>query len=209
MDLKIKVCGMKNPQNIEEVVRLKPDFMGFIFYSKSKRFIGDFLDPKIIHLISPDIQKVGVFVNESFENLVDIQKKYSLDYLQLHGEESVELCERLKKSGCKIIKVFSVGNDFDFSQTKEYEEYCSYFLFDTKGDNYGGNGIAFNWQLLNNYPSEVPYFLSGGIGLENLEMIKEINSSFLYAVDVNSRFETEPGLKDISKLKELFNTLKG
>jgi len=199
---------MKNPQNIEEVVRLKPDFMGFIFYSKSKRFIGDFWDPKIIHLISTDIQKVGVFVNEDFETLVDTQKKYSLDYLQLHGEESIELCEKLKKSGGKIIKVFSVGNDFDFSQTKGYEEYCSYFLFDTKGDNYGGNGIAFNWQLLNNYPSEVPYFLSGGIGLENLEMIKEINSSFLYAVDVNSRFETEPGLKDIPKLKELFNTLK-
>ncbi|MEM6804745.1 MAG: phosphoribosylanthranilate isomerase [Bacteroidota bacterium] len=197
---KLKVCGMKYPDNIAELLTLSPDYMGMIFYTKSSRNVGPELDAKAIQMIET-VKKIGVFVNEEEDIMLAKAKQYGLDYLQLHGRESPELCKSLKNKGIGIIKVFSVGNGFDFKQLKAYEAFVDFFLFDTKGKHPGGNGVVFNWDILNDYPSEVPFFLSGGIGLENATDIP--NHPKLFALDVNSKFELSPGLKNISELKKL------
>jgi phosphoribosylanthranilate isomerase len=199
----IKICGMKYPDNILEVGSLLPDYMGFIFWPKSARYFdGDMPD------LPKSIKKVGVFVNENISIIETKIAKYNLQAIQLHGQESVEFCSELKaKSGAEIeiIKVFSADENFDFSVLKPYESVCDYFLFDTKGKLPGGNGIAFDWRILEKYPSTKPFFLSGGIGIEEIKNIKEISITNLplYAIDINSKFEIEPGLKDIKRLKDL------
>lgn len=206
--MKLKICGMKYEQNILQAANLLPDYLGFIFYSKSKRYFEDTI-PKL----PKSVKKVGVFVDESYEILIECVKKYHLQAVQLHGAESAEYCaellqklDKLKLKNLALIKVFSVGNDFDFNILEKYELLVNYFLFDTKGIEKGGNGIQFNWQLLDQYPSKKPYFLSGGIGLESLAdlklFLKSPASKYCWAIDVNSRFETIPGLKVIEKLKE-------
>lgn len=199
---------MRGPQNIEELGRLKPDFLGLIFYPGSKRYVGEQFDISTILKLPVSVKKVGVFVNEDFETLITTYKKYSLDLIQLHGDETPEFCERVKREGVKIIKVFSIGSAFNFDKLKSYEPFCDYFLFDTKGEEYGGNGITFNWDILNNYNSTLPFFLSGGIGLENVNQIKKIPNKNLYAIDVNSRFESSPGTKDLEKLNQLFTMIR-
>ncbi len=199
----IKICGMKYPDNILEVGSLLPDYMGFIFWPKSARYFdGDMPN------LPKSIKKVGVFVNENISIIETKIAKYNLQAIQLHGQESVEFCSELKaKSGAviEIIKVFSADENFDFSVLKPYESVCDYFLFDTKGKLPGGNGITFDWRILENYPSSKPFFLSGGIGIEEIKNIKEISKTNLplYAIDINSKFEIEPGLKDIKRLKDL------
>ena len=217
--MKLKVCGMKYHQNIIEVAALQPDYMGFIFYDKSPRnFEGTLPD------LPKTIKKVGVFVNASIDEVISKIKRYNLQAVQLHGEESPEFCDKLKcqfehlnsarhglrrelisGSLLEIIKVFSIKDKFDFSILKSYEEVCDYFLFDTKGKNPGGNGYTFNWNVLKDYPSAKPYFLSGGIGLEEMKkletFLKSDSSKYCEVIDVNSKFETEPGIKDIQKLK--------
>ena len=202
--MKLKVCGLKDPKNIKEVADLKPDYMGFIFYPLSKRFVGnDFEMPNI----SPLIKKVGVFVNESKSTILEKVAKHKLDYVQLHGDESADFCIDLSKT-TKIIKAFGIDEQFNFSLLNDYESYCEYFLFDTKTKEYGGSGKGFNRGILKNYRSSKPYFLSGGIGLEEVTSYKlQVTSSF--ALDVNSKFEIEPGLKDIEKLKILITSLRG
>jgi phosphoribosylanthranilate isomerase len=210
MKMKLKICGMKYAGNIREVAALSPDFMGFIFYPQSKRFVGnDFEMPEI----PASIKKVGVFVNESRENILDKATKHKLDYVQLHGDESAGFCGelfqslKLWKSFTMIIKAFGTHEDFDFSLLKEYENNCEYFLFDTKTKEYGGSGKSFDWTILKNYRASKPYFLSGGIGLEEFSSPKsKVPSAF--ALDVNSKFEIEPGLKDIEKLKILITSLR-
>ncbi len=205
--------------NTAEVAALQPDYLGFIFWEPSSRFF----DVEIPEL--PDhIQKVGVFVDASVEEIINKIKKYDLQAVQLHGEESPELCDELRVRSnkirarlntvetshvgkyLKIIKVFSIKHDFDFNLLKAYEAACDYYLFDTKGKLPGGNGYAFDWRVLENYPSTKPYFLSGGIGLEDVEAVKEFmkrpEAEYCYAIDVNSRFEVEPGLKDVEGLKQ-------
>ena len=194
---KIKICGMKYSENILEVSQLLPDYLGFIFYEKSSRFF----DGEIPE-ISKSIKKVGVFVNATMEEIKFKIKKYDLDLIQLHGNETPEFCRNLKKESIEIIKVFSVDDDFDFQILEAYENVCDYFLFDTKGKLPGGNGITFNWQILEKYHSRKPFFLSGGIGLDEIEKIKNLNLP-IYAIDVNSKFEIEAGLKNIEKLKRL------
>jgi phosphoribosylanthranilate isomerase len=202
--MKLKVCGMKYADNIREVAKLSPDFMGFIFYPKSKRFVGDdFIMPEI----SSEIKKVGVFVNDSVENISDKVKKYNLSFVQLHGDESADFCKRISEE-VKVIKAFGIDDDFDFSILKKYENCCEYFLFDTKSDEYGGSGKDFDRNLLWNYRLSKPYFLSGGISLEEVRNQKsEVRNA--YALDVNSKFETKPGFKDIKKLKLLKDELSG
>ena len=189
---------MKYPKNILEVSQLLPDYLGFIFFEKSSRFF----DGKI-PLIPESIKKVGVFVNATYEEVISKIKKYKLDLIQLHGNESPEFCLKFKDFEIKIIKVFSVDDDFDFEILNNYESVCDYFLFDTKGKLHGGNGFTFNWQILEKYKSKKPLFLSGGIGIGEISKIKTLNLP-IFAIDVNSKFETEPGLKNI----ELLNTLK-
>ncbi|AUC17101.1 N-(5'-phosphoribosyl)anthranilate isomerase [Tenacibaculum sp. SZ-18] len=197
---------MKYVDNIRQVAELKPDYLGFIFYERSKRnFEG------IIPEIPKGIKKTGVFVNEYLEILVSLAEEYELEALQLHGDESVAYIQEIKKHLPKveIIKVFGIKDTFDFSILEAYESVADYFLFDTKGKERGGNGVVFDWTVLKNYPSTKPFFLSGGIGLEEVTAVKEISKTNLpiYAIDVNSKFETEPGLKSIKKLKKFKNEI--
>jgi len=200
----LKICGMKYPENIIEVGSLLPDYMGFIFWEKSARYF----DGEMPNL-PKSIKKVGVFVNASVEEILEKIKSYDLQAVQLHGHESVEFCEILKKNAPNltvIIKVFSILDTFDFEELKPYENACDFFLFDTKGKLPGGNGTAFDWQVLKQYKSNKPFFLSGGIGMEEIIAIQEILKTNLpiYALDINSKFEIEPGLKNI----ELINSFK-
>lgn len=192
----LKICGMKYPDNILEVSQLLPDYLGFIFYEKSSRYF----DGEIPE-IPKSIKKVGVFVDAGFEEINSKIKKYDLDLIQLHGNETPEFCKNLKKEKIEIIKVFSVDDDFDFEILNEYENVCDYFLFDTKGKLHGGNGVTFNWQILDKYKSKKPLFLSGGIGIEEIEKIKTFNLP-IFAIDINSKFEIEPGLKNVQLCKD-------
>jgi phosphoribosylanthranilate isomerase len=205
--MKLKVCGLKYRENIIEILEYKPDFIGFIFYDKSPRYIGEELEPSFIQDISAS-NKVGVFVNESEVKMLDMASRYGLDYLQLHGNETAEFCKQIQKS-IPIIKAFQIDGDFDFSILKEYEDACTYFLFDSKSKQFGGSGETFNWEKLNEYKLQKPFFLSGGIDLENIEQVLLLKSKFphLYTVDVNSKFEVTPGIKDISKIKLLSNKI--
>ena len=200
--VRIKICGMKYPDNILEVGSLLPDYMGFIFWEKSARYFDG-----IIPNLPKSIKKVGVFVNESVAEIQAKREQYDLQAVQLHGNESVEFCDTLKKvlpKDIEIIKVFSILDTFDFETLKPFESVCNYFLFDTKGKLPGGNGTTFDWKVLENYPSPKPFFLSGGIGIEEIESVNEILKTNLplHAIDVNSKFEIEPGLKNIELCRD-------
>ncbi|HLZ17446.1 MAG TPA: phosphoribosylanthranilate isomerase [Cyclobacteriaceae bacterium] len=192
---------MRDQVNILQVANLKPDFMGFIFYPKSNRFVGeDFMMPGNFPV---QIKRVGVFVNESTPLILQQAQKNRLDYVQLHGDESPGDCAQLKKSEIGVIKVFSVDQSFDFTETKLYQAHVDFFLFDTKSENYGGSGKSFDWKLLNQYDQQVPFFLSGGISPETIHDIGSLKGMNLSAVDVNSGTEVAPGLKDIAKVKSI------
>lgn len=211
---------MKYVENIQQVAELQPDYLGFIFYDRSKRnFEG------IIPDLPKEIKKAGVFVNEIPEIVVSLTEEYGLKILQLHGDETPEyirclkeifkesISEKHQKFRYKIpelVKVFSVKNDFNFDELKQYENEVDYFLFDTKGKERGGNGVTFNWQILKNYNSTKPFFLSGGIGLEQVKDIKEFQKLNLpiHALDVNSKFEINAGLKSVKKIKEFKNLIE-
>lgn len=202
--MKLKVCGMK--YNTAEVAKLQPDYLGFIFYKKSPRNFEN-----IIPKLPKSIKKVGVFVDENVEVIVGKIEEHKLDAIQLHGHESPEICRLLKSTNKEIIKVFSIKDEFDFSVLNDYENVCDYYLFDTKGKLPGGNGYTFNWNVLNNYQSTKPYFLSGGIGLNEIEKMKEFKKStaskYCYVIDVNSKFEIEAGLKNIEELEKFKHEL--
>ncbi len=197
--LRVKVCGLRD--NIEEVADLRPDYLGFIFYPKSPRYVGQ-------HFVMPDLdsslRKVGVFVNASVEEMIDTGRRFGLDFIQLHGDESQEACQVLSKEGFGIIKAFHVDRQFDFNLTEQYHSTVDYFLFDTKTEAYGGSGKTFDWEMLNKYKLKKPFFLSGGIGLDNLDDLQKIDWLKVHALDVNSKFEKRPGLKDIDTLRKLF-----
>ncbi len=199
--LKLKVCGMKHPNNIQDLIELKPDFIGFIFYDKSPRYVNE-MDEDFIMRIPISIRKVGVFVNETLENILEISNKYGLEYIQLHGDEDLSFASALKERGLKIIKVFRVMDTIPFF-AKNYEGIADYFLFDTASINYGGSGRHFDWNILKNYNLNVPFLLSGGVQLQDVPKIKSMKIEQLVGVDVNSRFEIEPGLKNIELLKKL------
>lgn len=205
--MKIKVCGMRDADNISELIKLKPDYMGFIFYAKSKRFISSFPEVEI----PSEIKKVGVFVNEDVDTVIEIVEENNLETIQLHGNESPEYCEELKVlmiRDVEIFKAFSVDDDFDFSKTEPYQKVCDYLLFDTKGKEYGGNGVKFNWQVLDNYNGTTPFLLSGGISRVDASEIKNISHKAFAGIDINSGFEIEPALKNITNIKEFKQNLK-
>ncbi len=196
--MKIKICGMKYPDNIHQLEMLQPDYIGFIFYEKSKRFIGD-LNIKSLN-INSDIKKVGVFVNASKKYILQNIKKHDLQLVQLHGDETPGFCKNLFLKGIKISKVFQISEDFDFKKLSTYKDVCDYFLFDTKTKLYGGSGRKFDWHILENYDNEKPFFLSGGIDVDDVKSIKVLSGLNIHAVDINSKFEIEAGLKDIGKV---------
>lgn len=199
---------MRETENIRQLLPLQPDYMGFIFYEKSSRFVGDELDEDLLKSFPFTTRKVGVFVNATAAYILDMYKKYELDYVQLHGEELPDFCKNLKHKGVNIIKAFSVDKDFNFGKLQNYKPYCDFFLFDTKGEQKGGNGITFDWSILNKYDNEKPFFLAGGIDLENAHNALEIKGLKIHSLDVNSKFEISPGLKNIEKLEELMNIIK-
>lgn len=197
---------MKHAANIAAVADLHPDYLGFIFYEKSPRYISE-VSAELIKYVPQEIKTVGVFVDEDLETVKALAKKHYLKAAQLHGNESVDFCKAVKQTGMEVIKAFGIHADFDFSVLEDYETVVDYFLFDTQTPAHGGSGKVFDWTLLKNYQMDKPYFLSGGIDLNHANQIKEIKDERLYAVDINSKFELEPGLKDVDKLKEFFKEL--
>lgn len=196
---------MRDPENIAQVAAMGPDYMGFIFYPPSPRYVG--ADFKLTDTTS-DIIRVGVFVNTAYDEIIRQSKSAGFNHVQLHGRESVDDAARLRDGGFKVIKVFSVDNEFDFLCTKKYIPVVDYFLFDTKGKLYGGNALRFNWEVLQRYHQEVPFFLSGGISGDNISDIAMLEGMNLHAIDVNSGVEESPGLKSMEKLKVVFNAIE-
>ncbi|SDS01236.1 phosphoribosylanthranilate isomerase [Formosa sp. Hel1_31_208] len=211
--MKLKVCGMKYRDNINEVAQLLPDYLGFIFYEKSSRFFDRNLPE-----VPESIKKVGVFVDASVDAIIENIETHHLQAVQLHGQESPKCCQAIREfchstsRTVEIIKVFSIKTDFDFSVLKAFEKACDYYLFDTKGKLPGGNGYAFNWDVLQDYPSTKPYFLSGGIGLNEIKSLRAFKntkaSKYCYAIDVNSKFEIEAGLKNTIELEKFKHELQ-
>lgn len=206
MTLKLKICGMKYPDNIREVASLQPDYIGFIFWEKSDRYLDNSIPE-----ISKNIKKTGVFVDATFDFIQEKINQHNLRAIQLHGTEPPEFIDRLQDLKVEIIKAFNVDEDLDFGILENYEACCDFYLFDAKGKLPGGNGFSFDWEMLKNYKSPKPFFLSGGIGPEDVDKIKLIKTLDLplYAIDINSKFEEEPGLKNIEKLTEFQTNLKG
>lgn len=215
--MKIKVCGMK--LNPGEVAALKPDYLGFIFWKPSPRYFNG-----TIPALPEGVERVGVFVDATIEEILQKTSQFGLDMVQLHGKETPEFCALLRTamqtatyvsggSGRtqKLIKVFSIKDETDFDLLPEYEEVCDYFLFDTKGKLPGGNGYAFDWEVLAGYPSQKPFFLSGGIGPEDItrlwDFLDEPVSQYCHAVDLNSKFELVPGHKNIETLQKFIHGL--
>lgn len=204
--MKIKVCGLKYPGNISDVVTLNPDYVGFICYAPSPRYATE-LNTEILDALPGTIYKTAVFVNEDAETVAKLIDNYKFDAIQLHGNESPEFCDVFKDK-VTVIKAFGLDRNFDFEQLNQFGDSVDFFLFDTKTDKHGGSGLTFDWSLLDNYTLDIPFFLSGGLSPENLEQVKAIRHPQFYGVDLNSKFETEPGLKDITKLKKAFELLR-
>ena len=200
----IKICGLRD--NFADVVALKPDFAGLIFYPKSPRFVELSQDPVLKQKLT-DVKKVGVFVNAEKDYILGKVSEYNLDLVQLHGNESPELCAEIRKS-LPVIKAFGISSESDLQSAEKYAQYVDYLLFDTKTKGYGGSGVKFDWQMLQNVNISQKFLLSGGISLEDLEDIKALKINNLVGVDLNSRFEDAPGLKNIEKLKQALNIVR-
>ena len=210
--MKLKVCGLTKINQIQELISLNTDFLGFIFYEKSPRFVLNHLSLEEISEINHQ-GKVGVFVNETVEKISEISEKAKLSFIQLHGDEDEKFILQLRQilgNNIKIIKVIRIGNQsFDELQKtiNQQPSTVNYLLFDTDSKAFGGTGKTFDWQILNEIEIPIPYFLSGGISLENIHQRSTINHQPL-ALDINSKFETEPGSKDLEKIKIFKSLLK-
>ncbi len=199
----IKVCGMREAENILSVEALGVDLMGFIFYPKSPRYVE-----KLPASMPSKCGRVGVFVNESRGFIARKIEEFGLDYVQLHGAESAEFCHSIKALGVKVIKAFSLDESFDFEAVEPYSEHCELFVFDTKCSGYGGSGEQFDWSLLNRYSGQTPFLLSGGITAESIEELKQFNHPRLAGYDLNSRFEISPAVKCVERLNNFLGKLK-
>ena len=196
----IKVCGMRDAENIREVEALGIDLMGFIFWPKSSRYVSE--RPAYL---PTNCKCVGVFVDEDIETVRRIADDYALEFIQLHGHESADYCAQLKE--LKLIKAISVSGQDDIATYKTYEGLVDYFLFDTKCPSVGGSGRQFDWTVLSAYDGNTPFLLSGGIGPDDAERLRSSHREKCVGIDLNSRFEIGPGLKDINKLKDFLNAL--
>lgn len=201
--MKIKVCGMKHPNNIQELSQLPIDLMGMIFYPKSPRYVDE-LD---LSSLPNNISRVGVFVNADLGFITETIETYSLNMVQLHGSESVDFCQQLNQK-IPVMKAFSIADSVDIKQTADYNGACSYFLFDTKTPQFGGSGVKFDWSVLDDYQGTTPFLLSGGISPNDAQDILSICHPLLQGVDLNSRFEVEPGLKNIQLIDKFINSIR-
>jgi len=206
--IKVKVCGMRDPENAGKISLTGPDFMGFIFYRGSARYIGDEPDLSLFGNIGRDIKKVGIFADEDRNRITDMAYLAGLDLVQLHGSETPLYCSALRSSGLTVIKSFGITGRFGFSILKDYESACDYFLFDSGTGQSGGSGQKFGWDILERLDTGKPFFIGGGVGPGDTAKIKALENTGLYAVDINSRFETSPGIKDESLVREFINELK-
>tara|TARA_B100000900_G_C20565820_1_gene711034 strand:- start:601 stop:1221 length:621 start_codon:yes stop_codon:yes gene_type:complete len=203
--MKFKVCGLFNEENIYQVARLNPDYIGHIFWEKSVRYVRN-NTPKL----KKEIKKTGVFFNSSFESVVHKIKTHDLQCVQLHGDESIQFCKKILDNGTQVIKSFRVDDNFDFSILKSYDDYCDLFLFDSKSQLPGGTGNSFNWKILEKYKLKKEFFISGGIGIHSIDSLFELFKMDLpiYGIDVNSKFEDDMYLKKIDELKIFIETIK-
>ena len=197
----IKVCGMRDAQNIRDVESLGVDWIGMIFWPKSKRYVAE-----VPSYLPEHLKKVGVFVDSTLDDILQHISDYQLDIIQLHGQESPDFAKALKPH--TIIKAFNIEKADDLLQTEKYEGIADYFLFDTKGKMVGGNGQKFDWSVLTAYQGKTPFLLSGGIGPEDVESVKSFHHPRCFGIDLNSRFESEPGFKDINQLKTFINNIR-
>jgi len=202
-DIAIKICGMRDRENILEVASLGPQYLGFIFYPRSPRFVGD--DFRIPFKLPMSIKRVGVFVNAPNSEIQQKATSIGLDFIQLHGNESPEQCAELKAAELGVIKVFSVDKNFKFDVTTPYKKVVDYFLFDTKGKHYGGNATTFDWSILKKYDQQIPFFLSGGLSPENVSSLGDVLKMNLHALDLNSGVEVSPGLKNVEKIESIIS----
>lgn len=205
--MKLKICGMNNQENTFSISELQPDFLGFIFWKDSKRYCNN-----VIENIPDTIQKVGVFVDADYNEIVDKIISHQLNYVQLHGEETADFCLQLRNTNIKVIKSITIDNKFNFNGLKYNKNYIDYYLFDTKGKLPGGNGTTFDWEILNQYKEDIPYFLSGGISLEEWPKLEKFLQSEAakkcFAIDINSQFEDDFGVKNKQKIKAFQEKLK-
>jgi phosphoribosylanthranilate isomerase len=199
-NLQIKVCGMRDPMNLEQVCALLPEYIGYIFYPRSKRFVGTRPDPVLFEIPGPGIKKVGVFVDEELRQVKNIIELYGLDAVQLHGSESASYCQELAGDQLEVFKM--LDPHASISELENYLEVVDHFLFDSAGQGKGGTGQKFNWKLLEDLPPSASFLLSGGIGPRDTGLIRALDLNGLLGVDINSKFELSPGLKDIELLKE-------
>ena len=199
---------MTSMQQVEQLAELGVDYAGFIFYPKSPRYVVGKINPEELKAFHR-LKKVGVFVNESEGDVLNMVADYGLDAVQLHGDETAEFCKALQDK-ITVIKVFRVRGDEDLvAMLQPYEAVVDYFLFDTKAQEYGGTGLKFDWSVLQQSVVNKPYFLSGGIGLTDVSQIQDfVKSNIVFALDVNSKFETTPGVKDMDKVKRFVEEIK-
>ncbi|TCS87844.1 phosphoribosylanthranilate isomerase [Anseongella ginsenosidimutans] len=199
---------MRGAENIREAAILRPDYMGFIYYRKSPRYVGDNFKP----VWGPEmegVRKTAVFVNEPLESVQEIVNCLQFEAVQLHGEESPAYCGELKQAGMEVLKAFGIAPGFDFRQLEAYEQVADFFLFDAKTSAYGGSGKSFAWEQLMEYTGSKPFFLSGGLDTDNVKLAVDAAAELpLYALDLNSRFESAPGVKNIQKLTEAIRLIK-
>ncbi len=200
---KIKVCGMRQADNIAALDALRVDMMGFIFYHKSPRYVES--KPAAM---PKSAQRVGVFVNETIDKIFETAQLFELDYIQLHGGESAHTARTIAQNGLKVIKAFSVDESFDFSVCESYATSCEIFIFDTACSGHGGSGEQFDWSLLNSYKGATPFLLSGGISKDSAPALREFEHPALAGYDLNSRFESSPAVKNIELLKDFLEQLK-
>lgn len=205
--IRVKVCGMRDPSNVKEIADARPDFMGFIFYRGSQRYVGDEIDDALFANVPAGIMSTGVFLNEDNKTIVNISNRTGLEVIQLHGNESPAACAELKSSGLTVVKTFNVGEDFNFEDLEKYSSACDYFLFDSKTHLHGGSGNKFDWNKLEKYSMDKPFFLSGGIGPDDVDAVRSIVNRGLYAADINSRFEIGPGIKDADKVRKFIKEI--
>lgn len=205
--MKVKVCGMKQPANIRGLAEIGPDLLGLIFYERSPRYVNGLADD-IVAEIPENVHKVGVFVDAKLEYVLARVDRYGLDLVQLHGDERPGFCAAVA-GFVPVIKAFRVDDNFDFAVTVPYEKACDYFLFDAKGQAYGGNGIQFAWNLLDHYEGQTPFFLSGGLRPEDAPAARAFSHPQMAGVDINSGFEVAPGEKNLLSVKQFIEQYHG
>jgi phosphoribosylanthranilate isomerase len=207
--LLVKVCGMKNRENIHALIHLNPDFIGYIFYPNSPRYIEPSIAHSLTERVPSAVKKVGVFVNSSIEEIIEKFINLRLDCVQLSGHESLSLVKRLNHANIPIIKAVHIHEIEDLEKAHEFSPFISKFLFDTKTETFGGSGLKFDWNILNAYTGDVPFFLSGGIGPQDVDDILSFRHPKFEGVDINSKFEIEPGLKNIQLIQSFLTTIRG